>query len=294
VSSPDLLRSYGAVFDHVAEDYDRFRSGYPDALVDRALERGGLTAGARVLEVGCGTGKLTELLVARGLEVTAVDPGARMIAEARRRVGHSRRVQFHVTRFEDAELPSGGFDAVFSATAFHWVDPAVGWRKAAACLAPHGLFALLGHVGLPDDRTPELEQEFVGLLRKHEPAAAEGWMRARDLETLLDGVRDRAANVSAVWDWVAGGGRYGLARPEAAALFEAVEATAVVRTSELDAEQLLAQFRTTSLYLRIAEERRPAFDDDYRRLLARRGGTIAVSIAALLVTARRTGRESPA
>src|SRR5437868_4826158 len=122
----------GLVFDRVAEEYDRVRPGYPAELIDSAL------AGAeirRVLEVGCGTGQLTGALAARGLEVEAVEPGANLAALARRRVPGLR---VHSRRFEDVALPEAAYDAVFSATAFHWVDPAVGWAKAARILRPGG------------------------------------------------------------------------------------------------------------------------------------------------------------
>src|ERR1700741_2434946 len=103
------VRRFGQVFDQVAEAYDRARPGYPQSLVDRAIERGGLAPGARVLEVGSGTGKLTELLVARGLRVDAVDPGENMIAAAQRRVGATDAVRFHLGRFEDVDLPMDAF-----------------------------------------------------------------------------------------------------------------------------------------------------------------------------------------
>ncbi|MDQ3822315.1 MAG: class I SAM-dependent methyltransferase [Actinomycetota bacterium] len=109
----------GLRFDGIAEDYDRSRPSYPDELVDRACSRAALRPGSKVVEVGCGTGKLTLALVARGLHVEAVDPGSNLVAFARSRLAGSP-VRFHVARFEDVELPAGAFDAVFSATAFHW------------------------------------------------------------------------------------------------------------------------------------------------------------------------------
>ena len=45
-------------------------------------------------------------------------------------------MSFRIGRFEDVELPSGAFAAAFSATAFHWVDPSVGWAKVARLLQP--------------------------------------------------------------------------------------------------------------------------------------------------------------
>jgi ubiquinone/menaquinone biosynthesis C-methylase UbiE len=178
------------VFDQVAEAYDEVRPGYPSALVDVAVERGGLAAGSRVLEVACGTGKLTELLVARQLLVDAVDPGPNMIAAAQRRLGATDAVRFHVGRFEDVSLPEQAFDAVFSATAFHWVDPDVAWAKAASHLVPGGLLALLAYLTVRDEHSTEIEDGLVAVLRKHAPDLAEGWRPARELDAILAGVRE--------------------------------------------------------------------------------------------------------
>src|SRR5438132_3368117 len=125
----------GAVFDGVAEQYEQVRPGYPPALVDAACALGGLEPGSRVVEVGCGPGKLTVALAGRGLSVDAVDPGPRLVEIARRHV-EGMDVHFHLSRFEDVELPEGSFDGLFSATAFHWIDPAVGWAKVARLLRP--------------------------------------------------------------------------------------------------------------------------------------------------------------
>jgi SAM-dependent methyltransferase len=273
------------MFDGVAVAYDNVRPSYPRELVAAACERAGLQAGSRVLELGCGTGKLTELLAERGLVVDAVDPGPNMIEAARKRIGPTDRVTFHISRFEEVALPDEAFRAVFSATAFHWLDPEVSWRKAASHLEPGGVIALLTHVGLHDEHGAE--EEFRAALHEHAPGVADGWHPSRDLETILDGAAARSGDASRVWDWVMGEGRHDLTAADAADLFENVEITAVVVHDEKTADELMAHFRTTSLYFRIDPERLPALEAADRRIIDARGGTVRFSLAAILMTAQR-------
>jgi SAM-dependent methyltransferase len=291
MGSGETERPLGEVFDSVAVDYDLVRRGYPTVLVDAAIVRGGLGSGSLVLEVGCGTGKLTELLAARQLSVDAVDPGPRMIEEAKRRVGVRDDVRFHVGRFEDVALPDKAFDAVFSATAFHWVDPLIGWAKAASHLGPGGLLALLAHMTVHDDRSAVADEGFHELLRKHAPTVAEGHPLARDLDAILAGAGERAGNVSKVWDWVMGAGRRRLTNIEAADLFEDVEVTSHVTTIEETAHEFLAHFRTTSLYFEIDPAKRQAFEDDNQQLIEGLGGVVTFALATVLLTARRTNHS---
>lgn len=277
----------GEVFDSVAQAYDDVRRGYPAALVDAALTRGALRAGARVVEVGCGTGKLTESLVARGLRVDAVDPGARMIEVARRRVGRSPLVRFHVSRFEDVALDDGSFDAIFSATAFHWVDPTIGWRKAASLLGPGGLLALLSHRTVADEKSAELEAGFRALWKQYVPDDRT-WPPPRDAETLLAEARERRGNVSDVWDNLLDE-RHDLAVPEAADLFEDPVVLTDTEFVEETADRSIALVRTTSSYFRIDSSQRPSFEAGIRELFGRLGGAARVPVMTVLVTAVRAG-----
>ena len=280
-------RERGRLFDQAAEDYDKVRPTYPGALVDRALERGRLDAGSRVVEVGCGPGKLTELLGRRGLRVDAVDPGRNMIEVARRRVG-AAAVEFHVGRFEDVDLPEGAFAGVFSATAFHWVEPEVSWRKAAALLEPGGLLALLTHVVVRDEDSAEVHTALLDVLREYEPEIAAAWPDPRPLEALLAGVAPRNGNASATWDWLMNEGQHGLEVAAAAELFEDVEVATESRTVEETADELVEHFRTTSLCHHLEPDRREALLEADRRVVEAHGGTIRSTFAAVLMTARRT------
>lgn len=133
-------------FNSVAAEYHAVRPSYPDELFqDLASVVGG--AGERVLEVGCGSGQATQGLLDRHWDVVAVDPGAELVALARARV--SGTVAFHVARFEVFDPEPASFQLVASAQAWHWIDPAVSFPKAAAALRPGGWLAVFGHVPLP-------------------------------------------------------------------------------------------------------------------------------------------------
>ena len=188
------------MFDGVAAEYDAVRPGYPLELVDAAVAAGSLDRDSAVLEIGCGTGKLTELLLARGLHVHAVEPGANLVEVARTRLGATGAVEFEIARFEDVRLPEAGFDAVFSATAFHWIEPAVGWRKVAALLKADGLLALLAHIAVHDERSAAMEEEMFRLVREHGPANGMDWTIPSTLEATLAAAHAQTSNVSAVWD----------------------------------------------------------------------------------------------
>jgi ubiquinone/menaquinone biosynthesis C-methylase UbiE len=268
----------GTVFDRVAAEYDRVRSSYPASLVDEACALADVGPGSTVVEVGCGTGKLTVALVERGLEVEAVDPGAAMVDIARSRL-RDAPVRFHVVPFEQVELPERAFGAVFSATAFHWVDPAVGWSKAAHLLRPGGVLALLTHVGAGT----ELDREFLEAWREVLPEAAH-WV-SRDPDTLWAGADERRGDVSELWTWLT---KRELASPDAAALFAGAHVSSVRIDHEETAEESLGLVRTTSAYLGLDAERRTRLEQLVNAAFERVGGSFRSTQFATLVTARRT------
>ena len=143
-------RSQRALFDAIAPAYDTFRLGYPREIVDFVLGTAGLGSGSDVLEVGCGTGQLTEALAGRGLRLTAIDIGPAMIAAAQRRLDGAA-VSFQVTSFEDLAADDASFDLVVSGGAYHWVDPEVRFAKPARLLRPGGSLALVGYDERYDD-----------------------------------------------------------------------------------------------------------------------------------------------
>ena len=168
-------RRYGKVFDEIAAEDDRRRPAYPDELIDQACQVAGIGSGDHVLEVGCGSGQLTRGLVARGLHVTALEPGKSLIALARKNLEGAGEVEFVNAQFEDAVLPRERFQAVFSASAFHWIDPKVSWQKAAAVLVPGGTLALVQYCGLEEPRSKRDQEAALAAIRKVAPDVAAEW-----------------------------------------------------------------------------------------------------------------------
>ena len=156
----------GRVFGEVAGEYDRIRAGYPAALVDDVLDYARLDS-RPALEVGAGTGKATTAFAARRIAVTAVEPDPAMAAVLADRVaGTPGGVTVSVCPFEEY-APDRPYGLLFSAQAWHWVDPAVRWERAAAALVPGGALALFWNVDHLSD--PDVHAAIVSAHREHAP-----------------------------------------------------------------------------------------------------------------------------
>lgn len=129
-------------FNSAAEDYDAIRPGYPDQLFEDVISLSGIPEAGHALEVGCGTGQATLPFARRGYKILCLDIGAKMLAVARKKLSAFPKVEFQNVSFEEWPLVDGGFDLVFSATAFHWVPREIGYAKAARALKPGGALAV--------------------------------------------------------------------------------------------------------------------------------------------------------
>lgn len=143
---PEGLAQRATSFGVLADAYDRYRPGYPEAVVDDLLA--GLAEHDRALrglDIGAGTGRATLALAARGVAMTALEPDAGMVRVlVRRAIEAGVDVDVCVGTFE-ARMPLEGaprFDVVVSAQAFHWTEPETRWRRLAAVLAPGGVAGL--------------------------------------------------------------------------------------------------------------------------------------------------------
>jgi SAM-dependent methyltransferase len=159
-------------FGSVAQAYDRYRPSFPAEARTRAL-------GVRrldVVEVGAGTGLMTEVLLRLGHRVIAVEPDAHM------RERMPERAPGAVVEEGNAEsLPIGDAsqDAVVAAESFHWFDKRRALPEFGRVLRAHGRLVIVWHVS---DESVRWVNDFHRLLDRVHPAKPGGSGREVDVE----------------------------------------------------------------------------------------------------------------
>jgi SAM-dependent methyltransferase len=146
------------------DDYERHRPGYPPALVGYLRRECGLGPGRDVADIGSGTGKLTELLLATGARVYAVEPNNGMRQAAERLLGQVAGFVSVDGRAEATGLPDISVDLVMAAQAFHWFDQAASRIEFLRILRPRGIAALVWNER--DDERSAFLQDYERCLRE--------------------------------------------------------------------------------------------------------------------------------
>ncbi len=127
----------------VANAYNKARPGYPQKLISRVVEVAQLDKDAIILEVGCGPGTATTSFAELGFSIICLEPSLEACQLARQNCAQYPDVEIKNTTFEEWELEPARFNAVLSATAFHWIPSEIGYPKAADALQDNGSLILL-------------------------------------------------------------------------------------------------------------------------------------------------------
>jgi SAM-dependent methyltransferase len=264
-------RSLGHVFNEVPELYDRVRPGYPDELFADLVAITGLDDKSSVLEVGCGTGQATRSLAALACSVTAVEPGVDMAALARERLATFRNVTIETSTFEEWDDRGARFDLVVAASAWHWVDPSIGWQRAHDVLHPGGWMALLGNVVVRRPGEREVYAETADLHERFSPGNPD-WGHP----PLEDEVRSTGDD----WGLVTGPG--GLFGPTTVRWYPTVQ--------WLDGDGFADLLRSTSIYRRLdSDVREPLLDAIATRIRTRMGDRASRRYLSVLRVGQRAG-----
>lgn len=161
-------RFFQADFGRTAEDYGRYRAGFPDELFNR-LQRFGIgLQDQRVLDLGTGTGYLARSLALRGARVVGADRSVEIMrASLALDASANAKIQYVQCRAEDLCFAAGSFDVVAAGQCWHWFHRSRAAAEARRVTVAGGrlLLAHFDWIPLPGNIADVTEK----LIEKHNP-----------------------------------------------------------------------------------------------------------------------------
>lgn len=239
-------------FGSVAADYDRFRPSYPDAFISDLVE----LAPDRVLDVGCGTGKLAVSLVACGLAVLGIEVDPAMAQLART---HGLIVE--QAAFETWDDADRTFDLITCGQAWHWIDPEKGSAKAGRLLNPGGTLALAWNRDEYDD---DVRAEFDAIYDRLAPELV-GADRSHSQDPFVAQLKESGA-------------------------FESVRLHQYRWSMTTTTDEFIGRAGTYSDHIRLPEEQREKLFAAVREAIDKRGGSIVSQYRTYTIFARTPER----
>lgn len=130
-------------FSNRAENYAKYRPGYPAEVIEILRSDCGLTETSVIADVGSGTGILSGLFLKNGNSVFGIEPNAAMRVSAERLLKQSANFASIDATAEATTLESGSVDFITAAQAFHWFDRDRAKKEFARILKPGGWVVLI-------------------------------------------------------------------------------------------------------------------------------------------------------
>lgn len=159
------MRKESEMFDRTADYYDTFRPSYPMEIVDKIISTTNIDDNSKLLEIGSGSGKATELFAGKNLNIYCVEPGENLVRNGRNKFSKFNNIKFEVARFEELDLTPEQYDVIFSAQAFHWIPQPIGYEKCAYTLKDNGYLALLWNMYITYDN--DLDNQLIEISNKY-------------------------------------------------------------------------------------------------------------------------------
>jgi ubiquinone/menaquinone biosynthesis C-methylase UbiE len=262
-------RSRKHEFTGMGELYDRARPAYPPGLFRQLDDHFKFSMGQTALEIGCGTGKATEHLAARGLTVTGIDIAPDLLAVANAKL-KSWKVNLLQSSFEEFRAPNASFDYIMAAAAFHWIDPAIAFEKTHLLLKKNGAVILIWTIRRDAD-SPE-RATIDGLYGKYAPSLlARPWQETGPTA----GISQTAYNEA----------RAMLEKEIAEGRFRNLKTFTVNREQIYSTEDYLSLLDTYSDHKRLKPEERTHLYSALRTFINEAGGRITIPYDCVALTA---------
>ncbi len=152
------------MFNKTANYYDKFRPSYPKEIINTIIYEANIKRGSKLVEIGAGSGKATELFIGKCFDILCIEPGEDLVKIGNKRF-ESENVIFVNSRFEDFNFTEQNYDMIFSAQAFHWVAQPQGYEKCAKILKDKGHLAVFWNMYITFDNP--LDDELLSISKKY-------------------------------------------------------------------------------------------------------------------------------
>jgi trans-aconitate methyltransferase len=242
------------------------RPGYPDGLIKQILNYSRITPGARILEIGCGTGQATQSFARRDFQIIGLEPGPEMAEIVQSKFQDDPQISIQATSFEDWELEEEAFDLIFSATAFHWIPQEIGFYKAAAALRQHGTLALFWnkHPGPYPEIYHQINQVYQTIVPERARKDTDNALRhfEESIKTYIHLINETG-------------------------YFEEVNVHLYPWSQQYSTHQYLKLLDTYSDHRALPDERRAALYDGIAEIIDKAGGILTKDYIALLYLTRK-------
>lgn len=237
------------MFDQTAEYYDTYRPSYPMEIVNKIITTTNINKFSRLLEIGAGSGKATELFAPNNFNIFCVEPGENLVRNGRIKFSKFDNIKFEVGRFEELDLSPKQYDVIFSAQAFHWIPQPIGYEKCVYSLKDNGYLALFWNMYITYDN--DLDNELIDISNKYGGFA--------DFLS-VDGCEKRIASITS-----------GI---ENSGYFNTPEVHRVLWNQVYSAEEYFGFIQTGNSFVQKSEEEKTNAYCDIKKLADKHGGLI--------------------
>jgi ubiquinone/menaquinone biosynthesis C-methylase UbiE len=178
------MKNLGESFDKVADEYNRYRTGYDPRMIADIKWISGLSRSSAVCEIGAGTGQASVDFAPDVSRLVSIEPGSSLVDILQKNLSSYNNVQILKSTFEDAPLPGISFNLVFGAQSFHWVDSKFRYKKSFEILIPGGWLCAFWKHWIPTGEESGLASQ--RLLQEYLPQYVVPTPQQYEADVLLD------------------------------------------------------------------------------------------------------------
>jgi SAM-dependent methyltransferase len=137
-------------FDSIASDYEKYRPTYPEEMFTEIFNYSKLKQEDSILEIGCGTGQATSGFVNKGYtNITCIELGKNLAQITTEKFQSLQSVRILNTSFEEWDNEEMNYKLAVSGTAFHFIEPRLGYRKVWEVLDAQGSTGFFWTIHVP-------------------------------------------------------------------------------------------------------------------------------------------------